>query len=321
MEIIDIKGIRAKPGEKAFGFLEVGSTSINTYRIPVTVINGAKDGKTLCLLGGTHGTEFASIEGVIRTVQNLDPKQMNGAVLAVTVLNGPQFEHRSAFLSPFDQLNQNRQFPGNPEGTLSQRTAHMVFSEIVPKADALIDAHGGDITEDIDCMVIADQGEKEDVNKVAIEMASCFPTKYITTHKVGQIAGSSGIAMEKFGIPCVTSEAGTPYPVRERHIKFHYDGIMNNLKYFGILKGKPVMSNPVINPKSYRFRAKQGGIWHSKVELEQFVSAGQEIGNMTDLFGNVLETYKAQEDSMVTFLRVFYSVNVGEQLIGLVVLK
>ena len=39
-----------------------------------------------------------------------------------------------------------------------------------------------------------------------------------------------------------------------------------------------------------------------------------------DLFGNVLETYEAPEDAVVSFLRVFYSVNCGEPLIGLVVL-
>jgi len=321
MSVVDIKGIKAKPGEKSLGFLDVGTTSVNTYRIPVAVINGTEEGKTLCLIGGTHGTEFASIEAVIRIVQNLNPKEMKGTVLAVTVLNGPQFEHRSAFLSPFDQLNQNRQFPGNPEGTLSQRTAHVVFSEMVSKADALIDCHGGDITEDIDDMVIVQLGPNKEANKTAAEMASCFPTKYVVTHKPGEIGGSSGVATEKYGIPCITSEAGTPYPVRERHVRFHYDGIMNNLKYFGIIPGKPQMVQPTMNPVRYRFKTNLGGIWHPYVDLAQMVSKGQEVGNISDLFGNIIETYKVPEDSMVTFLRVFYSVNVGEPLIGLVVLK
>ena len=322
MAVLKVGDIKAAPGEKTFGFIPVGSTSVNTYRIPVAVINGAKEGKTLVLLGGTHGVEFASIEAVIRTVQDLDPKKMTGSVLAVTVLNGPQFEHRSAFLSPFDRLNQNRQFPGDPEGTLSKRTAHVVFSEIVSKGDALVDAHGGDITEDIDNMVIADQiKDNEELNRMAVDIARCFPTKYISTHIVGQIAGSSGIAMEKFGIPCVTSEAGTPYPVRERHVRFHYDGILNVLKYLGIIEGEPEQADAAINPKRYAFTADQGGIWYSNIELGQDVSKGEVLGHMKDLFGNIIKTYKAPEDSVVTFKRVWYSVNIGEPLIRLVVLK
>jgi len=319
MRRINIKGIQAGAGEKVLGFLEVGKTSVNTYRIPVAILNGIQEGKTLGILGGTHGTEFASIEAVIRTIQELDPMKMRGAVLAVPVLNGPQFEHRSAFLSPFDQLNQNRTFPGNPEGTLSQRTAHVVFSEIVSKCDALLDCHGGDITEDIECMVLAGKGDDEKVNSMAVDMASCFPTRYISLFPIRD-SGLTMSAQKIFGIPCVTSEAGTPYPVRERHIQFHYEGIMNNLRYFGILEGEPKMSHPVINPKSYRFTAEEGGIWHSKVELGQRVTAGEEIGNMTDLFGNIIKTYKAPEKGIITFLRVFYSVNCGEPLIGLVVL-
>ena len=61
MGIIEIKGIRAEPGEKVFDFLEVGASSVNMYRIPVAVINGVADGKTLGVLGGIHGTEFAQL--------------------------------------------------------------------------------------------------------------------------------------------------------------------------------------------------------------------------------------------------------------------
>jgi predicted deacylase len=319
MSVIEVSDIKADPGEKVFGFLNVGTTSVSTYRIPIAVINGAKDGKTLGVLGGTHGTEFASIEAVIRIIQELDPMQLKGTVLAIPVVNGPQFEHRSAFLSPFDQQNQNRVFPGNPDGTLSHRAAHVVFSEVISKCDALLDNHGGDINEDIDDMVIARQGDDEKVNKVAREMAACYPTKYIRLMERGR--GLTMTAMDEYGIPCVTSEAGTPYPIRECHIRFHYSGIINNLKYFGILSGKPEMGKPEVNPKRHRFTAEQGGIWHSFVELGQRVKAGDEVGNLTDLFGNVLETYRAPEDAVVSFLRIFYSVNCGESLIGLVVLS
>jgi predicted deacylase len=320
MAIIEINGIRAEAGDKAYGFLEVGKTSFNTYRIPIAIINGAMEGKILGILGGIHGTEFASIEAVIRIIQYLNPKKMWGTVLAIPVVNGPQFEHRRAFLNPFDLLNQNRTFPGKSDGTLSLRTSQIVFDKVVSKCSALIDCHGGDITEDIDCMAIAGKGNNEEINQVANDMASCFPTKYITHFHVEE-SGLSMFAQKKFSIPTVTSEAGTPYPIRERHVNFHYIGIINNMKYFGILEGKPILSNPVNDPKRYRFTADQGGIWHSKVELGQKVKAGQEIGNMTDLFGNIIKTYIAPETATINFLRVFYSVNCGEPLVGLVVLN
>lgn len=314
MSKIEIDHIVAEPGEKAFGFLEVGTTSINTYRIPVAIINGAKQGKTLCILGGTHGTEFASIEAVVRTIQSLEPMKMTGTVLAVPVVNGPQFEHRSAFLSPFDQLNQNRQFPGDPMGTLSKRTAHVIFSKIVSKSDALVDCHGGDITEDLDCYVIARVGKDEDLNKQALEMAHCFPGKVIMA-KGGGTPGTTGEAQDLYGIPCITPEAGVPYPVRERHVRFHTEGIENLLKYMGIIEGQPKRYEAKINPEEYTVRAEKGGIWYTSVEIGDHVEKGQEIGTLRDLFGNTIKTYTTPKAGWVRFLRVWYSVNVGEPLI------
>jgi predicted deacylase len=317
---MNIEKALSKLGEKTTGYIEVGRTSVNTYRIPVVIISGAKPGKTVGFLAGTHGTEYASIEGLIRATKDLDPSAMTGNVIAVTVLNGPHFEHRSAFLSPIDQLNQNRQFPGDPDGTLSRRTAYVVFKEVVSRSDALVDLHGGDIGEDIDSMVIAGSGGGEEVDAMALDMARCFPTEYIS-RLPETVSGLSMIAQKEYGIPCVTSEAGTPYPVRERHIQFHYYGIMNVLKYFGVLLGAPVLVEAEISPKGYRCKANNGGIWHSFHELGARVKKGDALGEVTDLFGNVMETYTAPENAKVTFLRTFYSVNQGEALIGLTVLK
>lgn len=309
----------SRRGEKSYGFIEVGRTSVNTYRIPVVVIAGAREGKTVGFLGGTHGTEYASIEGLIRATKKLDPSAMDGNVIAVTVLNGPHFEHKSAFLSPIDRLNQNRQFPGNPDGTLSQRTAYVVFNDVVSRCDALADLHGGDIGEDIDSMMIYGSGGGEEVERMALDMARCFDTEYVS--KLPEtVSGLSMTAQAKYGIPCVTSEAGAPYPVRERHIRFHYDGVMNLLKYFKVIQGEPVLVDPVKNPKGYRFKAEYGGIWHGFQELGSRVKKGEKIGEVTDLFGNALQTIIAPEDGKITTVRMFYAVNQGEQLIKLTVL-
>ena len=36
-----------------------------------------------------------------------------------------------------------------------------------------------------------------------------------------------------------------------------------------------------------------------------------------DLFGNVIETFKSPQKGYVRFLRVWYSVNIGESLVGI----
>lgn len=308
--------ITAEPGTKAYGFLKVGTTSVNTYRIPVAIVNGAKPGKAVCVLGGTHGTEHAGIESVIRTVNDLNPKEMTGALVAITVVNGPQFEHNSAFLSPFDSQNQNRVFPGDPEGTLSYRTAYVVFNEAVSKCDALVDTHGGDVNEDITGFVIATDGEDPAVSKMSLDMAKCYDGPYVTVHKMGRDRMSTS-AQNIYGIPSIVAEAGTPYPVREKDVVYLYEGLKNILKYMNVLPGEPKMANPAVNPEKTRYTAKEGGIWRTRVEAGDYVKAGDLVCEVTDLFGKVLQTVTAPKDAYVSTTRTFYAVNCGEMLVDL----
>jgi len=86
------------------------------------------------------------------------------------------------------------------------------------EADALIDSHGGDLTEDINRFVIIGRTDDEDLHKRMIETAFCYDAHYI---RASDIRGSTGEALSKYGIPCLTPESGTPYPVREEEIAFH----------------------------------------------------------------------------------------------------
>lgn len=320
MSTVKIGELFASPGNKVKGFLNAGTTSFNTYRIPLAIINGSSKGKIIGVIGGTHGTEHASIEAVIRVIRKLNPEKMRGTVLAVPVLNGPQFEHRAQFLSPFDQLNLNQVFPGDPKGTLSQRIAHTVFDKVVSKCDALLDCHGGDINEDIRGFVLAGKGEDELVNKVALEMATCFPTRFISLFPVSP-TGMTMSAQSRYQIPCIISEAGTPFPVREEEVLFHYEGIMNVLKYFGVIEGDPLRVEPIISKSSVRLLAEEGGVWRPNVKTDQKVNAGDELGVITDLFGEVQQVVEAPEDGVVGMMRCFYSVNCGELLVSLNRLK
>jgi len=136
-------------GEKARGFVKAGEASTHDVRIPYVVVNGKEEGPTLCVLGGIHPLEYASIRGVLRVAQEVEPGDLKGTLILVTVVNTDGFNARAAFNNPVDYVNQNRVFPGDPAGTMSRRVASALFENFVSKADALIDSHGGDLTEDI----------------------------------------------------------------------------------------------------------------------------------------------------------------------------
>jgi predicted deacylase len=110
-------------------------------------------------------------------------------------------------------------------------------------------------------------------------------------------------------------EAGTPYPVREEAVRFHYEGVSNVLRYMHIIGGEPKLRTPRVSRKRLRLLAVQSGAWHPSVELDDEVKKGAEIGRVTDLFGNVVQVTKAPEAGIIGMMRCFYSVKKGETLV------
>ena len=46
-------------------------------------------------------------------------------------------------LSPVNGKNMNRSFPGNPDGSMTQKIADYVYRELVMRSDVVLDFHSG----------------------------------------------------------------------------------------------------------------------------------------------------------------------------------
>lgn len=309
---MDIGGRIVNPGEKVKGFLKVASTATHDVKLPYLVIRGKEPGPTLCVLGGVHALEYASIEGVQRVGQELQPDDLKGTLITVPIVNMEGFDNRVAFINSIDYVNQNRVFPGDPSGTMSRRVASTLFKNIISKADALIDSHGGDLTEDINKFVIIGRTEDKALNQKMVYMASCYEAHYIS---VTDIVGSTKEALNLYGIPCITPESGTPYPVRIDEVNFHHDGIMNVLKYMKIVEGEPEMKKLQINPEQVRLFADVGGIWRPKIKAGDLVEEGNVLGNIVNTFGDTIHTVKAPFSGLANNTRTSAAVNSGDTLV------
>src|SRR2546425_12845990 len=82
----------AARGQKVTGVIEVPAGSDAALSIPVAVVHGARSGKTLALVSGSHGTEYASIIALEQLIARLDPQQISGTVIILPLVNVPSFE-------------------------------------------------------------------------------------------------------------------------------------------------------------------------------------------------------------------------------------
>ncbi|HJN18782.1 MAG TPA: succinylglutamate desuccinylase/aspartoacylase family protein, partial [Armatimonadota bacterium] len=115
--------------------------------IPVVVARGVDDGPTLCLLAAQHGTEINGSAAIHLLLQHLDASTLAGSVIAIPVANPPATRTRQQAF-PTDAgwghdcpHNMNHAWPGDAEGTLTERMTAVLWDQCIEASHAVIDFH------------------------------------------------------------------------------------------------------------------------------------------------------------------------------------
>lgn len=110
--------------------------------IPVAELDGGVAGPTWIFTGAVHGDEYEGPEAIRRVARALAGKSFKGKMIALPVMN-PMAYAAGVRLTPSDQGNLNRLFPGDPAGSPTQRWAHWLWNTFLVRADRMIDLHAG----------------------------------------------------------------------------------------------------------------------------------------------------------------------------------
>jgi predicted deacylase len=259
---------------------------------PVLVVNGARRGPVLCLTAAIHGDELVGIEVVRRLLYDVDPQQLNGALIGVPIVNLQGFRRSSRYLP--DRRDLNRFFPGNPNASSAARIAHSFFNEVVVKCDALVDIHTGSFHRTNLPQVRADLGNPE----VAALSRGFGATVVLQSRGARNTLRRAAV---EAGIPAVTLEAGEPLRLDEEAVGHGVKSIQSLLDSLGMLKTRSIWSRKAepIYYKSAWVRANQGGILMSQVQLGARVRAGDLLGTVTDPITNVRNEITSPYDGRV----------------------
>ncbi len=104
---------------------------------------GSPTGKNALVIAGIHGDEYEGPAAVAEFVGGLDRAGLCGSLTAVPVANPPAF--LAGTRTNPDGLNLARCFPGDPNGSPTQRLATALFSRLASGANYLIDLHSGGV--------------------------------------------------------------------------------------------------------------------------------------------------------------------------------
>jgi len=140
-----------RAGAKFSGFFTFGGDHLlEKYQWPYFAVVGREAGLTFLLTAGIHAAEYTGTLAALRLGQALDPEHVKGTIVIMPLLNRPGFFERSVYVNPEDGQNLNRAFPGDPNGTWSERFAYHLLNDVVLHADRAMDLHAGDMVEDLE---------------------------------------------------------------------------------------------------------------------------------------------------------------------------
>jgi hypothetical protein len=129
-----------------------------TLSIPVHIINGFQPGPVLGLFACIHGSEYYQNRVIKRIVNEIDPSELSGTILAVPVANPYAFRHMSRETpnppeETVDFANMNRVFPGKRSSplfgsmestdiSLTMKMASALSEQVIPRCTHIMDYHG-----------------------------------------------------------------------------------------------------------------------------------------------------------------------------------
>ena len=311
---------RLQPGTTQRHNVTLPGSALTDEPRPVITVTGPDAGPTLFVGAGVHGGEYPAIEAVIRLANSLDPKSLAGTAIFMPVLNLPAFRQRTPFVCPVDNVNPNRVFPGDLNGSYSEQMTHALINEFVAHADAYLDLHGGDIPEALVPFSIC-RGADDAVDAKSKELAMVFGLPYVLTvsRAIQPAKGSSSyVAAAERGVPSVLVEAGGVGQMQEDAVDMLVSGVHRVMQHLGMLDtAVPAASGVKVLTGFEWLYAKHAGMFYPRVEAGDVIEKGQEVGTVGSLFGDTLETAVAPASGRVLFLTINPSVAENGLLMGI----
>lgn len=317
---LGIRDVSAQSGERAQGFITIGETASGPMRFPLVIINGAGDGPILCLTSGVHATEYAPIDAVMRVVQSLDPSKLRGAVIAVPVVNMRMFDSRTGFVSPLDGLNLNKVAPGRADGSASEILAGVLLDEVIGRAAYHIDLHAGDLGE----MLLPFAGYaltgNRELDAQGEALARLYSPKLISLAtsdgKIPPFADGICYAATRRGVVSIFAESGGNGTLEDADVRVHVDGVTNVMRHLRMIDGTPITPGPRVSARDRKVvRATRAGLLRLRVRIGDELVAGQEVAEVCNVFGEVVETVRSNGAGIAGLVWAHKVVNTGDPIV------
>lgn len=272
------------------------------------VIQGSKGGKRLCIVTGTHGDE---LEGQLVAYQiaktlNENIDKLTGSVEIYPALNPLGIDTIQRGIPNFD-LDMNRIFPGNPNGTMAEQTAFCVLEDL-KGANLVIDIHSSNLyLREIPQVRINVNDEKE-----LVPLAQKMHVDFIWVHDAATVLEATlAHSLNSTGTPCLVAEMGVGMRVNNTMCSQLTKGIFALMADMGMWQEEVDTSDLpesiVCKGDNVEFlNADVSGVFLTEERTGNMVKKGESIGQIVSpMEGKVLSDVIAPCDGLLFTIRAY----------------
>jgi uncharacterized protein len=311
---LTIGTVSVMPGEMKRGGIPIGGDMYARSReVPIIVYRGIEDGPILWLNGATHGDEPEGPFSIFKALAHIDPQKLRGTVVAVPVMNVQAFTAgmRGDPLDTFSH-DMNRLYPGKADGYPTDRVAWAHWQAMKDNCDLQIAIHSGGEHSYLAHMIFASD------NPPSLELAAAMGPNWTLVFRSGTGGGNPSSQIGALGKGGVTVELGGN--CRTLTGDFHAiaddlaEGYLNVMRHYGMIDGTATYAPSWRMGYQIALLAPATGMFVGTADIpfETELPAGTLIGQIYDLYGDVIGEVRAPRDGVIFGLRARPSVLEGQ---------
>ena len=274
---------------------------------------GKNPGRTLVVTAGVHGCEYVGVQALRTLAQELDPSAMTGNAILLPLANPYGFYAGAKRVVPEDGVNLNGAFPGDRKGSLGRRLAFALEDALYPTADFLADLHSGDCNESLHPLVFFPTAGEKTVNAAALEAAKVLSVDYRVRSTARN--GLYSWAVQR-GVPALLIERGGQGRWSQPEVDACTADVLALMGHLGILPGGGENRKQREIVEANYVEADADGLWYSLAAANQVVRAGDILGRLESLMGELIQEVRAEFDGIVLYHTTALGVYAREALIA-----
>ena len=290
--------------------------TVTTTELPINerlsirknVIKGSQGNMRLCIVTGTHGDELEGQMVCYEMARRLNESigSLDGQVEIYPALNPLGIDTIQRGIPNFD-LDMNRIFPGDKNGSVAEQTAYAIIEDL-KGANLVIDIHSGNLylRETPQARINVNDEEK------LVPIASKLNIDFVWIHDAATVLEATlAHSLNSTGTPCVVVEMGVGQRINHKMCYRLVDGIFNLMREVGMWTGivnNATITNPIVckGDRVEFLNAATSGVFITELKCGIVVAKGEEIGQIVEpLTGKILSRVVSPVEGYLFTIRAY----------------